>query len=326
MSQVSNFQMRGTILALVGVLMFSTKSVFAKMALAVSDDFLAVLFLRVSIGFPIVLVITLITWFKHKDEHKKFIKDYVAVFFLALLGYYISSLFDFSGLQYIEASIERIVLFLYPTFVIILSAIFLKQGISFKQILAIVVCYIGLIVVFSDKMHIENTGLFWKGVFLVIGSAFTYSIFLTASNKYIPRIGPTMFTNIALISITIAIITHYSIAGETNVIELPSRFWVVCGLMSTIGTIIPAYLFNTAIKYLGASNVSIVSSLGPIETMIMSSILLSEQILVIQIVGTIIVIFGILILKISPAEVVRVVTVSVKTKFQGLNKSFFKVV
>jgi len=302
MSQITNKQLQGTILAFTGILMFSTKSVLAKMALSISDDILSVLFLRMAIGFPIVAVITAVTWLKHKEDVKKFYKEYIAVFFLAILGYYISSLFNFSGLRYVSASVERIVLFLYPTFVIILSAIFLKQKISRNQIIAIIVCYVGLLYAFSDQLHLENTEMFWSGIFLIIGSAFTYSIFLTASNKYIPKIGPTMFTNIGLLAISFSIFAHYGIAGKGSVFQLPTSFWVVCGIMSVIGTIIPAYLFNRAIKHLGASNVSILSCIGPIETMVLSSIILSEHITVIQIIGTSIVILGILLLKLKRSD------------------------
>lgn len=298
MGQVTkNQQLQGTILALSGVLMFSTKSVLAKMALTISEDVISVLFYRMAIGFPIVATITVVTWLKHKDKHIRHLKDYAAVFLFAILGYYISSILNFTGLLYIHASVERIVLFLYPTFVIILSSIFLKQGITKKQIIAIAICYIGLIVAFADKLQIEETSFFWIGILLVIGSSFTYAIFLTASNKYISRIGPMMFTNIAIISIAVCVFVHFFASGRTVTFDLPNNYYFVCGVMSIIGTIIPAYLFNSAIKYLGASNVSIVSSLGPIETMIMSSIILNEQILFAQIVGTLIVIMGILFLK-----------------------------
>lgn len=292
-------QMKGTLLALTGVLMFSTKSVFAKMALAITSNVISVLFLRVIIGFPIVLILTYISWVKMRGKHKEFAKDYIVVFVLAFIGYYISSLFDFSGLKYIGASVERIVLFLYPTFVIILSAFFLKHKVSVQQIVAIVICYIGLFVAFANKLNVSDSGNFWKGIFLIVVSAFTYAIFLTASNKYIPRIGSMMFTNIALLSTSISIIVHFFVVGDYSILNSTTEMYVICGLMSTIGTIIPAYIFNNAIKYLGASNVSIISSLGPIETMIMSSFVLYEQIFIIQIIGTVIVIIGVLVLKVN---------------------------
>lgn len=289
---------KGSLLALSGVLMFSTKSVFAKMAIAINPDVLTVLFLRIGFGFPIVLMIFIVTWIRNKEKHKMLYKDYIAVFLFAIIGYYMSSLFNFQGLKYITASAERIVLFLYPTFVILMSATFLKQKIKAKQIVAITVCYFGLIIAFSDKLVIDGTGNFWTGVFLVAASAMTYAVFLTASNKYIPRIGPTMFTTLSLLSACIATIIHFSIQnGYAELLRQTDEFYLICGLMSVIGTILPAYMFNTAIKHLGASNVSIISSLGPVETMVMSAMALHEQISLVQVFGTIFVILGVLILK-----------------------------
>jgi len=290
---------KGLLLALSGVMMFSTKSVFAKMALAFDTDVLTVLLFRVGVGFPLLLAVFIVTWLRNKHKHKDLYRDYIAVFLFAIIGYYLSSLANFEGLKYMTASAERIVLFMYPTFVLIMSSLVFKERIKKQQVFAIIVCYLGLIVAFYNKLAVSDAGDFWKGVMLVSCSAFTYAIFLTASNRYIPRIGPTMFTSIALLSASLSTFVHFLIRADFSSLVQPTGFYIICGCMSLAGTIVPAFMFNTAIKYLGASNVSIISSLGPVETMIMSAVILSEEISIIQIAGTALVITGVLILKLK---------------------------
>lgn len=300
MGQFSNNpKVQATVLAFIAVLMFSTKSVFAKMALDINNSPISVLFMRTVIGLPVFMVICWIIWRKNKSQHAKHYKDYIMVFALAMIGYYFSSILDFNGLQYIGASVERIVLFLYPTFVLILSAIFLKQRIKKQQIIAIVICYIGLFIAFADKLEFGGTDGFWKGIIFVAGASFTYAIFLTASNKYIPKIGSQMFTTISIASFSICIIVHFLITGDYSSVIQNEQYYIACGLMALIGTIIPAYMFNSSIKHLGASNVSIISSLGPVETMVMSAFALNEFIADIQIIGTIVVIIGVIVLKLK---------------------------
>ena len=288
-----NFQ-AGAI-ALAGVVLFSAKSVFAKMAYVYKIDPVSVIYLRMLFALPFIAIIGI--WYESKHVGEKVHwKDILQIVCISTLGYYISSLFDFIGLLYVEAAIERLILFLYPTMVIILSAVFMRKKINFYQILSIVIAYGGLLLAFADKLVLKNTHLFWYGVILIIFSSFTYAIFLTISDGLISRVGSVRFTTIAIFTMCGCIIIHALITGKAAVRGYDSHIYFDCFYMSLLSTVIPIYMFNYAIEKLGASNVSIISCAGPICTLMYSSALLSEVITFWQVLGTLVVIAGIMII------------------------------
>jgi drug/metabolite transporter (DMT)-like permease len=291
--KVKNQEMLASGIALAGVVLFSAKSVFAKMVYEYKVNPVSVIYLRMLIALPLIAIIGF--WYekKHKADNVNW-KDVAQVVLISLLGYYISSILDFVGLLYVEAAIERLILFLYPTMVIILSAVFMKKKITIYQIIAIVVSYIGLIIAFADKLMIKNSNLFWYGAVLIVLSSLTYAIFLVLSDGLIARLGSTRFTTIAVLTMSIGIILHAMVTGKANIYGYNSQVYINCALMAILSTVIPVYMFNYAIEKLGSSNVSIISCAGPICTLVYSSFLLSERITIFQILGTFVVMGAIL--------------------------------
>ncbi len=282
-------------IALGGVVLFSSKSVFAKMAYAYKADPLTVLYFRMLFALPLALIIGY--YFEKRREWQGInTRDVVLTALISVLGYYVSALFNFFGLLYVEASIERLILFLYPTMVIVLSAVFANKKISFYQVLAISVSYAGLFIAFADKLMIDNSTKFWYGAFLILMSSFTYAIFLTIADGLISRMGSVRFTTIAIVSMSVCIILHVIIVGKAQVSGFDQHVYWYCLIMGVFSTVIPVYMFNAAIEKLGSSNIAIVSCLGPICTLAFSAALLSESVSVYQLIGTVVVIGGILII------------------------------
>jgi drug/metabolite transporter (DMT)-like permease len=217
MREKNSFENLGaSAIGLSGVVLFSAKSVFAKMAFEYRVDPIAVLYMRMLFSFPLVLMVGFLYEKTHKTASIDW-KDIFKVIAISVLGYYISALFNFVGLTYIEASIERLVLFIYPTIVIFLSMIFLKKPVTGKQILAISISYVGLIIAFADKLMMHNSAGFWFGVLLILLSSFTYAIFLTVSDGLIQRVGSMRFSTIATLTMCVCMITHAMVAGKTNI-------------------------------------------------------------------------------------------------------------
>lgn len=285
-------------IGLSGVVLFSAKSVFAKMAYEYRVDPISVLYMRMLFSFPLVL---LAGYFYEKTRKTASVdwKDIAKVAAISVLGYYISALFNFIGLTYIEASIERLVLFIYPTMVIFLSMIFLKKPVTGKQVLAISISYLGLIIAFADKLMVHNNAGFWIGVLLILLSSFTYAIFLTVSDNLIQRVGSFRFSTVATLTMCVCMIAHAAFMGKTNISGYNSHVIWYCILMAVLSTVIPVYMFNYSMSRLGASNVSIISCLGPVGTLILSAILLNETITLWQIAGTIVVMGGILVVNLE---------------------------
>ena len=299
MKEKNSFENLGaSAIGLSGVVLFSAKSVFAKMAFEYRADPISVLYLRMLFSFPLIL---LIGFFYEKTQKTSAIdwKDIAKVAVISVLGYYISALFNFIGLTYIEASIERLVLFLYPTMVIFLSLLFLNKPITRNQIFAISLSYLGLIVAFADKLLVNNNAGFWFGVMLIMLSSFTYAIFLTVADGLIKRVGSFRFSTVAILTMCICMIVHAMFAGKTQITGYNSHVIWYCVLMAVLSTVIPVYLFNYSMSRLGASNVSIISCLGPVCTLLLSAILLKETITVWQIIGTIRVMGGVLIVNLE---------------------------
>lgn len=288
-------------IGLSGVVLFSAKSVFAKMAFEYRVDPIAVLYMRMLFSFPLVLLAGF--WYeKTRKPSTVNWNDIFKVAAISVLGYYISALFNFTGLAYIDASIERLVLFLYPTMVVFLSFIFLKKPVSAKQIVAISISYLGLMVAFADKLLINNNSGFWLGVVLILLSSFTYAIFLTVSDNLIQRVGSFRFSTTATLTMCICMIIHAMIVGKTSIEGYNSHVIWYCILMAVLSTVIPVYMFNYSMSRLGASNVAVISCLGPVGTLVLSAILLKETITVWQILGTIIIMTSIFIVNIEKSK------------------------
>lgn len=288
-------------IGLSGVVLFSAKSVFAKMAFEYRADPIGVLYMRMLFAFPFIV---LVGFFYEKTRKTAFVswKDISKVAAISVLGYYISALFNFVGLTYIDASIERLVLFLYPTMVIFLSMIFLKKAVTIKQIVAIAFSYLGLMVAFADKLMVPNKAGFWFGVTLILLSSFTYAIFLTISDGLIKKVGSMRFTTIATLTMCICMIVHAMVVGKTHIASYDHHVIWYCLLMAVLSTVIPVYLFNYSMSRLGASNVSIISCLGPVVTLMLSAVMLKEVITLWQIIGTIIIMGGILIVNLEKGK------------------------
>jgi drug/metabolite transporter (DMT)-like permease len=138
----------GIAIGILGVVLFSSKAVMVKLAYNYEVDAISILLLRMLFAFPFYVCIAYLYRNKNSAVSIKH-KDYIWIFVFGFVGYYLASYFDFVGLTYIKASLERIILFLYPTIVIILNRLFLKQHISKIQAGAISLTYLGIVLAFS---------------------------------------------------------------------------------------------------------------------------------------------------------------------------------
>ncbi|MEQ9051622.1 MAG: DMT family transporter, partial [Marinoscillum sp.] len=209
------------------------------------------------------------------------------------IGYYLASYFDFLGLIYIKASLERLILFIYPTLVLLISFVFLRKKITSKQVIGVVVTYLGVFIIFVSELSIsDDSSVIW-GSILIFLSALTYASYLVGSGWLIPKFGATAFTSYAMIVSCMAVILHYSLQRPEGLLNFqPEVYWI--GLaMAVFATVIPSYLVSFAIKILGASDFSIFGSLGPISTIGLAYLFLSETLTWTQFLGAGVIIGGI---------------------------------
>lgn len=283
----------GVLLGVLGIVLFSSKAIMVKLAYNYKVDAISILLLRMLFSFPFYVIIACI-YYKKNDEILVTRKDYMWVLFFGFIGYYLASYFDFVGLAYIKASLERIILFLYPTIVLILNKVFLKQPITKLQSFAIGLTYLGIVIAFWDEVNISGSGTILGGFFILL-SAITYASYLVGSGWLIPKFGVVKFTAYAMLVSCFCVFIHYSIINETDLLSFSWEVYVLGFLIAIFATVIPSFLVSASIKMISSSNFAIVAGIGPISTIVLAAIFLGEKLTLLQMFGALGVIIGILI-------------------------------
>ena len=286
---MNNSRTLGIIAGVTGILLFSSKAVLVKLAYQYEIDTISLLLLRMSFALPFFIVIAL----SRRPQSVPSKKDYLWVIGLGLLGYYLASYLDFMGLQFIKASLERLILFIYPTLVVLISYFLFRKKISKRQTIGIAVTYLGIVVIFGTELQLSDQRDVATGGLLVFLSAVTYASYIVGSGWLIPKFGSTVFTAYAMIVSCSAVIIHYIIASPSDLFNFQREVYVIGFLMAFFATVVPSFLISYAIKNLGANNFSIFGSLGPASTIGLAYIFLDERISILQMIGAIVILFGI---------------------------------
>lgn len=281
-------------LTLAGVVFFSAKSVLVKIAYQYDVDALSLVTLRLLFSVPFYIVIMCFTA-RPAVMRSLTTPDYFKIVLLGIMGYYLASILDFMGLQYVTASLERLILFVYPTMVLIISSVFMQKKATIEQKIAVIITYFGIALAFYQNNYTANNGL-WLGSILIFGSALSYAIYLIGTDSIISRFGSVLFTSLVMIVSTFASGIHYVVVSGTDIFSFQKEVYVIALIMAVVSTVIPSFLISEAIKQWGPSNVAIVGSVGPISTILLAGIFLGERITIFELMGTIIVIGGVLLL------------------------------
>jgi drug/metabolite transporter (DMT)-like permease len=301
--QSSPYFLGGILIALTGAVFFSTKAIFVKLAYRYTDvDAVSLLALRMLFSLPFFVVSAFFS--SRKSENVKFTtRQWLGVALIGCLGYYASSLLDFLGLQYVSAGIERLILFIYPTLVLLISALVFKVRINIYQGIAIVITYSGLLLAFWGEASVDTSGEnFLKGSMLIFACAITYAMYIVGSGRLIPAVGASKFNSYAMTFACIAVLIHFMIVNDNSLFDLETKVYWYSIAMALIGTVIPSYLVSEGIKRIGSENAAIVGSIGPVSTIIQAYFFLREPVLALQIAGTIFILFGILMITRKPAS------------------------
>ncbi|MEO5600820.1 MAG: DMT family transporter [Cyclobacteriaceae bacterium] len=288
----------GIVICLLGAVCFSTKAIFVKLAYRnTAIEAVPLLALRMIFALPFFVVSALVS--SSQSDNKKFsLRQWFYIAVIGCLGYYVSSLLDFIGLQYVSAGIERLILFIYPTMVLLISAQLLKVKIKTYQWIAVGITYAGLLLAFVGEVRLEGarSNEFYMGAILIFGCAVTYAFYIVGSGKIIPQVGAAKFNSYAMSFACLGVLLHYLFTSDQSLFAFPSLVYRYSLSMALFSTVIPSYLVAEGIKRIGSDNAAIVGSVGPVSTIIQANIFLYEPILALQIAGTILVLLGILII------------------------------
>ncbi len=291
----------GVVFALLAAVGFSAKAILVKLAYLGSVDAVTLLALRMVFAAPFFLGVAVWAHRRHAvpmDRH-----DRLLVVGLGLVGYYLSSYLDFLGLQYITAGLERLILFLYPTMTVILAAVLFKQRITLKVMAAMALSYAGIALVFLHDVGVSQGDAVLMGAALVFASTLSYAIYLVGAGHAIARIGALRFTAYASLVASAACVLQFLVMRPWSSLDLPLQVYQYALAMAIFSTVLPVFLLSFAIHRIGSGSASLIGTVGPVSTIYMAYVFLGEGVSLLQIIGSVLVLSGVLIISLNSKKV-----------------------
>jgi drug/metabolite transporter (DMT)-like permease len=282
----------GIAMAIVGVLCFSLRPVLVKFAYVYAADPVTLLALRMVFSLPFFLFAAV--WVG-RDKARSPIsrKDGWAIVFLGFLGYYFSSFLDFLGLQYISAGLARLILFIYPTLVVLMSLAFLRKPPTAREITALLITYCGLALVLSGLWGDSGPNVL-LGAGLVFVSAVTYAAYLVAGSQVVQRVGSIRFTAYATTVASLLCILQFLLMRPLSALDLPLQVYGLAIAMALMSTVLPVFIVTEALRRIGANQVALIGALGPVSTVFLGWLGLDELMTPLQLLGAALVLSGVI--------------------------------
>ena len=284
----------GSLYAVLAALGFSFKAIFVKLAYAAGPvDAISLLALRMALSLP--LFAWLVWASRGQGGPPLSAGDGLRVALLGLFGYYLASLFDFYGLQFISAGLERLILFTYPTLVLVIQAIVQRERPTLRTLAAMGLCYLGLGIAFVHDIASAGTGnQVLVGSLWVFASAVTYALYYSGTGMMLKRMNSMRLAGLCGSASSLMVLAHYLLVADVApLLQLPSAVWLNAALMALFSTVLPIYWVALAIQRMGPTHTAAVGNLGPVLTMLASWLILSEAVSLYQVAGLVLVLFGV---------------------------------
>ena len=280
----------GLLLALAGATAFSGKAIIVKLAYRHGVDAVTLIMLRMLLALPLFVALA---WWAGRGREPLTGRDWRVVGGLGFCGYYLASFLDFAGLQYISASLERLILYLNPTLVMLLGWLLFKRRVTRRQLGAFAISYAGILVVFGAELSLEGRDVL-LGSALVFGSALSYAVYLVYSGQEVQRLGSLRLTGLATSVACVLCIGQYLVLKPVGrALELPAAVWWLSVLNAVACTFAPVLMVMMAIERVGASVTAQAGMVGPVFTILLGVVLLGEPFTVWVAAGTALVMAGV---------------------------------
>ncbi len=279
----------GLTLALLGAIAFSGKAIIVKLAYRYGVDAVTLLMYRMLFALPVFL---LMAWWAGRGQPPLTRKDWLGVLGLGFSGYYLASYLDFAGLAYITAALERLILYLNPTLVVIFGWLVYQRGITWGQCAGMLLSYCGVLVVFGHEVGAQGADVV-LGSLLVLGSAISYAIYMVYSGEMVKRLGSLRLVGLASSVACFFCIAQFVLTHPLSAMQVaPQVLWLSL-LNSTACTVAPVLMVMMAIERIGAGMTAQTGMVGPLSTILMGVWLLDEQLNAWMVAGTSLVMVGI---------------------------------
>ena len=282
----------GIALALFGAIAFSGKAIIVKLGYRHGADAITLLALRMLVALPFFLLMA--GWVRRDTQRFRLRGgDRWKVVGLGFCGYYLASFLDFAGLEYITATLERLILYLTPTLVLLIGVVVFRRKARMHQLVALLISYLGVALAFAHDLDVRGDGIALGGV-LVFLSALSYATYLVGSGELVARIGAMRLTAYAsTVAATFCIVHFLVVRPWHSLFELPPEIYTLSLLNGTLCTVLPVLATMMAVQRLGSALASQIGMVGPVSTIVMSLLILDEPIGPWQVAGTVLVMLGV---------------------------------
>lgn len=278
----------GLAIAISGAVLFSGKAIVAKLIYRYPVDAMTLLAFRMLFSVPIFAAVAIWQGWSAAPLSNA---DRGRIVVLGLLGYYLASFLDFLGLQHISAGLERLILFLTPTFVLLLSVFIFKKRISRFEWGALAVSYMGTVFVFLHDVRSGGSNV-WVGGAFVLGSAVSYALYLIFSGELLQRVGTLRLVAYAMCTSSVACIGQFFLLRPVSMLLQPMPVYGLSLVNALFCTVLPVFMTMIAVSRIGAGTTSLAGMVGPVSTLFLAAIILDEPVTGIQLAGTVLVLSG----------------------------------
>jgi drug/metabolite transporter (DMT)-like permease len=279
----------GLLLAVTGSIAFSGKAIIVKLAYRYGVDAVTLIMYRMLFALPMFV---LLSWWAGRGKPALTRRDVITVAGLGFSGYYLASFLDFAGLQYISASLERLILYLNPTLVLALGCFLFKREVTRRQLIALAVSYAGVLLVFGHEVELQGAHVA-LGTLLVFGSAASYAVYLAYSGEEVKRLGALRLTGLATTVACVLCIAQFFVLRPVSAMAVaPEVIWLSV-LNATLCTFAPVLMVMMAVERIGAPLAAQTGMVGPLSTILMGVLILGEPFTAWVAAGTLLVLAGI---------------------------------
>ncbi len=279
----------GVMLAALGAIAFSGKAIIVKLGFRYGADAVTLLALRMAVALPFFVAMG--TWAARRAPRLAR-ADAWRILALGFFGYYLASFLDFAGLAYITATLERLILYLTPTLVLLIGVIVAGRRPTRLQLFALATSYFGVLLAFGHDLNHGSDDILLGGA-LVFGSALSYAIYLYGSGEIVARIGAVRLTAYASSVASVLCIGQFLLLRPLGALAAPAPVYWLSLLNGTVCTVLPVLAVMVAVRRIGSATAAQIGMLGPVSTIVLSLLLLGEPMGPWQVAGTLLVLAGV---------------------------------
>ena len=289
-------RLTGILLIAISAASFGTLAIFGRFAYAAGMDTFTVLFLRFSIAASIMTLILIL-----RKEHFPRGRILVQLIGMGALGYVGQSFMYLTAINYASAGLVALLLYLYPFFVMVLSAIVFREKVTRVKIIALVLALVG------TALTVDPAGGQLIGALMAITAAAIYSVYIIVGTNVMKHVSAVQSSTVIFASAGVV----YGILTAFNGAYFPtanSGWYTMIGIV-LVATVIPVVTFLAGLEMIGPTNAAMLSTLEPVVTVLLAAWLFQERLNTVSLLGGGLILVAVILLtrnefkEIKPAEI-----------------------